>query len=153
MAFQRIFLAHTAKNRSPEDGHPLSRHLSDTARRARAFAAVFEAASMAGAGALLHDAGKFREAFQVYLQDGGPSAEHSVCGALMALDRYAPPIARILAYVIAGHHAGLPNGGTERDSDLDARLQRGGATLEDMAPWPEDLPWPIPEWPRRLMGL
>jgi CRISPR-associated endonuclease/helicase Cas3 len=69
--------------------------------------------------------GKYAEAFQLYIQGRGPSVDHSTAGARIALDLAksgAPPdrlMAELIAYVVAGHHAGLP----------DRRI--GAASLDD----------------------
>lgn len=93
---------------------PLCSHLVNVSRRARTFAesarrsdlAFTTAAKLAG---LLHDLGKYRLAFQEYLNvadRGRRSAEtdHAVYGAAagcMVWDAFA------VAFAIAGHHAGL----------------------------------------------
>ncbi|MGE5504182.1 MAG: CRISPR-associated endonuclease Cas3'', partial [Actinomycetota bacterium] len=117
--------AHSSENGPWE---PLDRHLMAVAERAEALAGPFGAASLGRAAGLLHDAGKFRETFQRYLRREVSSAEHSVLGAILAAERFYPTqIGRLLAYVVAGHHAGLPDGGSADDSCLDARIHNGRA--------------------------
>jgi CRISPR-associated endonuclease/helicase Cas3 len=69
-----------------------------------------------GAGQLagtLHDLGKYTAEFQARLHRGdtpGPIVDHATAGAQMAtwlvgIDRH---MAELSAYVVAGHHAGLP---------------------------------------------
>jgi len=90
---------------------------------------------------LWHDLGKFRSGFQVYIrQTNDPDAHiegklpsrsdktHSAAGALHALRSFprkfgsgSDRVARALAYVIAGHHAGLADW-----TGLDVRLLGGG---------------------------
>ncbi|MBI2236671.1 MAG: CRISPR-associated endonuclease Cas3'' [Magnetospirillum sp.] len=127
------------------------RHLLATAGRAALLAETFGAGDLARAAGLLHDAGKLRAAFQGYIRGEGPAAEHSICGAILAAKQHYPgPLGRLLAYAIAGHHGGLPDGGAAAPADLDARLAEGRRLLADMAPWPQELALPgKPAFPLR----
>jgi CRISPR-associated endonuclease/helicase Cas3 len=122
----RPALAHVA-----EDGrvHPLDEHLAGTAQRASRFAAEFGCAGWGYLAGLWHDLGKYSPDFQRKIhvaagQDAHLEAkarvDHSTAGAIHAVDRFGP-LGRILAYAVAGHHAGLP------DWTSDAT---GGAALE-----------------------
>ncbi len=106
--------------------HGLADHLQAVGAMAAAFAAPFgpEWAALAG---LWHDLGKYRAGFQNYIRlTSGADAHiertqdrdktHSAAGALWAerflTERHGPQgrmMARVLQYVIAGHHAGLDN--------------------------------------------
>ena len=120
-----IFLAHTATHAdgSPR-GHDLAEHLQQVGAGAAANAAAFGAADWARLAGLWHDLGKYRPGFQLYIRDCAdahiegrvPSKDktHSAAGALHALEalasRHGPAgklAAPVLAYLIAGHHAGL----------------------------------------------
>ncbi len=68
---------------------------------------------------LWHDLGKLREAFQVYLiketqqKGSGGRVQHARDGAFLAAEKAVPRkilIGDMMAYAIAGHHAGLPDG-------------------------------------------
>ena len=79
-----------------------------------------------------HDIGKATEDFLRRLE-GGPSVEHSLAGAYLVrknnrtgIDRL---MANLVAYAIAGHHAGLPDWSGD-GSSLMARLER--FELEDV---------------------
>lgn len=119
-------LAHIA-----EDGrvHSLTEHLGGTAQRAARFAAEFGCAGWGYLAGLWHDLGKYSPDFQRKIhaaagQDAHLEAkarvDHSTAGALHAVDRFGP-IGRILAYLAAGHHAGLPDWTAD---------ETGGAALE-----------------------
>lgn len=63
---------------------------------------------------LLHDFGKYQEAFQRYIQSpiDTQKAPHSGVGANLAinnLSHISPKLANIIAYCISGHHRGLYN--------------------------------------------
>jgi len=102
------FLAHTENEYGQP--HHLDVHLKSTGALARSFAMdsnplIADTAALAG---LLHDAGKYRTAFQRYLIEkigrrGDVETHHAVYGAALAGELRSIP----LAYVIAGHHAGL----------------------------------------------
>jgi CRISPR-associated endonuclease/helicase Cas3 len=94
-------------------GHDLVDHLRDVASRARRFAErarsdYLDFAAMAEWAGWLHDLGKYRAEFQLYLQGrrpGGTDTQHAVFGAARAA-KVGLPCA--VAMTILGHHAGLP---------------------------------------------
>lgn len=109
-------------------------HLVGVAELASVFGASFDAANWLTLAGLWHDLGKFRPGFQRYIQQvGGAEAHiegkianreksHSAAGALWAeqllFQKHGEAgrlAARILGYLIAGHHAGLDDwiGGLE----------------------------------------
>lgn len=118
----KIPVAHLA-----EDGrvHGLEEHLRGTAERAGDFAAAFGCAEWGRIAALWHDLGKYSVEFQRYLLERGPKTEHSVIGAQHAVHALGPH-GRILAYLIAGHHAGLPDWDSDEEiaRSLKQRLAR-----------------------------
>ena len=111
-------------------GHLLSDHLTAVAQLAQVFGSEAvpngtnsQWAYLAG---LWHDLGKYRPGFQRYLRASddsnshiegkvaGRDKTHSAAGALWAIETLGAQhgergklAARVLAYVIAGHHAGL----------------------------------------------
>lgn len=145
-------------------GHDLVEHLQ--AVGSQAFAALFlsnEDQGLATCGRLAglwHDLGKYRDGFQRYIRlvaeahiEGrlpqGSDKTHSAAGALHAAQwlqqQFGPRgllVARLLQYVIAGHHAGLDDWQGEWQSGLRARLIAQDAQRE----WEEALAaQPLPE--------
>ncbi len=114
-------------------GHLLTHHLLSVAGLAAEFSQAFEGGTETQRWAWLagrwHDLGKYRVGFQRYLREsnnpdnahieckvGGREKTHSAAGALWALQALEKThgangrlAARVLAYLIAGHHAGLDN--------------------------------------------
>ena len=93
-------------------------HLEGTARRAAEFARAFGHADMGYLVGILHDIGKFGEGFQRRLLGSGESVDHSTAGAKEAGCLPCLPA----AFAIAGHHSGLPDGGTQTDTAQDGTL-------------------------------
>jgi CRISPR-associated endonuclease/helicase Cas3 len=105
--------AHSRPDRSCDEWQSLSEHLGNTADQAEAFAAFFGGTSWARLAGLWHDLGKYAPDWQDFLRSAGEDEshrghgpDHSTAGAIHSLDRFGGP-GRILAYLIAGHHAGL----------------------------------------------
>ncbi|MEG2139056.1 MAG: CRISPR-associated endonuclease Cas3'', partial [Oscillospiraceae bacterium] len=99
------YIAH----RRADDGEEQSilDHLSNTAERAQAFAAAFGAGEEGYRCGMLHDIGKYSEAFQRRIRGGSEKTDHSTAGAQEAAKLGDVPA----AFCIAGHHGGLPDGG------------------------------------------
>jgi CRISPR-associated endonuclease/helicase Cas3 len=82
----------------------LEDHLDDVARRCAAFSADFDSSQWGYLAGLWHDIGKYQHDFQRRIRGERVQAPHAGVGAALALRTAAP-----LAFVIAGHHAGLAN--------------------------------------------
>lgn len=127
------FYAHSRPGRPLEEWQELEEHLNNVAMQAETCAACFDGGKWAQAAALLHDLGKYSNEFQRMLaisssndanMDAQPGrVDHSTAGAQAAVKQY-PEIGKLLAYCIAGHHAGLPNGKDNSMSSLEARLRK-----------------------------
>lgn len=108
------YYAHSTPNADCSDWQDLREHLEAVAERASALGAKFGAGKAAALAGWMHDLGKYSEAFQLYIRGHRSSGgDHSTAGAKEVKDLGGNQADRIvidlLSYVIAGHHAGLPD--------------------------------------------
>ena len=101
--------------------HVLSHHLQKVGHLSSQFSSVCESSEWSKLVGYWHDLGKFRPRFQNYIRDkSGYEREnahietndrprHSTAGAIHAINQLGPLCGHIVAYLIAGHHAGLPD--------------------------------------------
>jgi CRISPR-associated endonuclease/helicase Cas3 len=153
------FWAHTSPDGAP---HELRHHLTAVAAAARASAEPLKSQQWAYLAGLWHDLGKYRPGFQRYIRQvngheahiegklpSGSDKTHSAAGALHALRmleaKFGPKgavLGRVLAYTIAGHHAGLGDwvAGLDRrllggnDSDAEKEYAQALAVCREQAP-------------------
>lgn len=137
--------AHSLPNCPTEHWQRLDNHLSEVARLASQFAQGIGSADWTWNLGLLHDIGKTADKFQAYLRRenhvddveydhvGPGKVNHSSAGAALAEKRHGL-LGRALAYVVAGHHAGLPDYYTTDGGRgvLTERLLEGGTDLESI---------------------
>jgi len=126
------YYAHSLPGKPLSDWQTLDLHLANVARKAGEFAALFDSSEWAEAVGWLHDLGKFPEEFQEYLlkandldasiESAPGRVDHSTAGAQHAV-RSVPILGHLLAYAVAGHHTGLPNG-LDITSCLESRLRK-----------------------------
>ena len=144
---ENLALAHVRQ----DDGggwheHLQDEHLRGVAAIASDFATDFDSSDWASLAGLWHDLGKYREKFQRYIkavsgygkrydteahikdEEAPGRIDHSTAGAIHAIEKMGLQ-GRILAYLIAGHHAGLPdwNNAESGHSSLFNRLEEGKA--------------------------
>lgn len=117
--------AHTYLTHVRQDGevfipHDLDEHLRGVAHRAEECARTFSSSDWAHVAGLWHDLGKYSADFQrrikslsgydpeAHLEGPVGRVDHSTAGAQHAVEQFGVH-GRILAYLIAGHHAGLPD--------------------------------------------
>lgn len=138
------YFAHSGKSGDKSDWQRLDDHAQSVARLAAGFAAPFGLQRGAYLAGLLHDLGKYTEAFQKRLSGGKESVDHSTAGAthVLELASLSPPdatVAHCAAYGILGHHAGLPDWGDS--NGFDERIARfRNAPRRAVAPiWREEL--------------
>lgn len=126
----------------------LSVHLLNTAILTKKFCAPFDSGEIGYLAGLLHDIGKYSTHFQKRIRDPEhvPPHDHSTAGAK---ESPLPPV----AYAIAGHHGGIPDGGntvdTENCSTLNGRMKK---TLDDYSIWKKEIDIPPTEIPDFLQN-
>jgi len=117
------YIAHAYKDKLDNwQTHDLGKHLDGVASKAKDFADIFGNGDWASLAGLCHDLGKFLPDWQKYIRrqtgydidahiegsNGRPN--HSTAGAVLSLEQFKlSPVGRIIAYLVAGHHAGLPD--------------------------------------------
>ena len=142
------YVAHSA-----EDGRlePLEAHLREVSEMAARFAEPLGMAELAADIGLMHDLGKYSDAFQDRVLRDGPKVDHSTAGAWELSSRGSWEG----AYCVTGHHAGLPDGGAVNEGgSLGDRLHRAASgRLEDYSAYrselsvPEEVPHVSPTFP------
>ena len=113
------YIGHTS-----EDGRKqlLLDHLNGTSKLCRENANEFWA-DIAEFVGQIHDIGKYTSGFQKRINGAeNIRVEHAICGAKEVAK--APPKSYVpmIEYCVAGHHSGLPDGGTKVDSEEDSTL-------------------------------
>ena len=100
--------------------HELRDHLNGVAKLAGGFADCFGSGPWAELAGRVHDLGKFSQEFQAMIAaksgydpeahlEGLPGrVDHSTAGGILAMEKLGLP-GRVIAYLVAGHHAGLPS--------------------------------------------
>lgn len=135
-------IAHVAKDSNDlwQEPHDLHTHLTCVAARAADFSKCFGGSDWAFRAAMLHDLGKYQPEWQEYIrrvngydenthiEGSGGHPNHSTAGALWAYKNLGPT-AKVIAYLVAGHHAGLSDWNTE-NSSLESRLALEGSQRE-----------------------
>ena len=122
--------AHSMPGAPLSEWEPLSEHLQQVGLQAGRRAGYFSDQILAQAAGVLHDIGKTSPEFQHYIAGDGSSVDHSTAGALEALQLYPCEAAMVLAYAIAGHHAGLADGARLRE-----RLSAARGSIPDYSGW------------------
>lgn len=144
------YLAH----KNTEDGREQSilEHLRGTAALSAGFAAAFGAGDEGLRCGMLHDIGKYSAAFQRRINGSPERADHSTAGAYEAAALRDVPA----AFCIAGHHGGLPDGGTNADAEdmstLHGRLCRAQKKkIEDYGAYKTEVETPAAVLPPEFM--
>lgn len=121
--------AHSVDGKAEDQWELLSHHAASVAELAGKFAESFGFVGVAIAMGLLHDIGKCAEAYQNYIRrprdsGGAKGPDHSSAGAQQAFALYGKTLGRLMAFGIAGHHAGLMDGSGHEASNLNDRLTK-----------------------------
>ena len=156
--FSRIFrgiyalkyLAHIA-----EDGREQTvlEHLQGTAELCADFASAFHAEEQGRMVGMMHDIGKYSNGFQQRLH-GGPKVDHSTAGSFELIRSAQENVPA--AFCVAGHHGGLPDGGSQGDIEGSTLLGRMAAAQSGKLPpydaWKQEQPIPHGQLPAYCQG-
>lgn len=139
------FYAHSGLLEDHSDWQTLFCHANNVGALAAEFATPFSSQEIAYYTGLLHDLGKYSERYQKRLH-GGAKVNHSTAGAKIAVERWGEILGKMMAFCIAGHHAGLANGAGEgkNRATLTQRLQENFGTASN------ELPPLAPTWQQEL---
>lgn len=141
------YYAHSGQTSDQHDWHPLAAHLRATGERAHGFLDAVGAGAFGRAAGVLHDLGKYTPEFQRRLAGAPIATPHSTAGARVAMTRYPSAVGKMLAFCIAGHHAGLANATNgERSRSLADRLAEKVPEIDPC--WEEEVPLDAIEPPR-----
>lgn len=107
-----IFYAHSDDKIPIDEWQKLKDHLIGTAEKAEIFTGEFTDSRLGKISGTLHDIGKYSDDFQRRLKGDRITVDHSTAGAkelesnVLNINRL---YCRLVSYVIAGHHSGLPD--------------------------------------------
>lgn len=126
--------AHSGTPGDTRDWQPLAEHLMAVAALAGDMARPFGLERAAYLAGLLHDLGKYSADFQKRIKGADIRVDHSTAGAAAMLSDLAAgadrSIAELIAYCIAGHHAGLPDRSNTTQACLNQRLAADQPVLD-----------------------
>lgn len=120
-----VYVSHVSDSGQRE---PVSAHLQEVAEMAAGFAECFGAQDWARTAGVAHDIGKYSDAFQLRILNNGHRCDHSTAGAYQLFEEGN---AKLLAYCVAGHHGGLPDGGSRFDVNDEPTLWARMKKAED----------------------
>ena len=145
----RTYYAHSNGEEEQRGWQRLDDHLTATGERAGEFLKTTGLGELGRVAGLLHDLGKYTDGFQARLAGDGARVDHSTAGARFAIDTYGPALGKMLAFCIAGHHAGLANG--TNGKDIAALADRLGNKVAAPDPiWKQEIALPRSLEPPRL---
>ncbi|MFA6723150.1 MAG: CRISPR-associated helicase Cas3' [Lentisphaeria bacterium] len=96
-------------------GQSLAEHLNRVADLAKFFGQKFDSAEFCYIAGLLHDLGKAKAQWQLYLNGQAAKTSHAPESAVFCLSKLKDELGRLLAYAIKSHHAGLPDWAADLD--------------------------------------
>ena len=151
MLAQELFIAHVKPNDSGWDKpQKLEDHLYGVSALASSFAKDDDMKAWLEDIGWFHDLGKYSPQFQIHIRKNSGYEEniekfltltngvvknkvaHSTAGAIQAIKNFPKNFVGILeAYIIAGHHSGLPDWYSQNSSGLKLRLKNGEEDYEN----------------------
>lgn len=129
---RKDYLAHISEDNMREQS--LLEHLEEVGKLAEKFASAFGQGEVGRGIGNMHDVGKGSIPFQERLHGAALHVDHSTAGARELFYKKTAPYV-LGAYCVAGHHGGLPDGGTIADSagmpTLHGRMRKKLEPYED----------------------
>lgn len=140
-----VYIAHTSEDSREQTN---LEHLNATAALCEKFAEPFGAQEYGRLAGLAHDLGKYSDAFQRRLRGNTERVDHSTAGAAECCKIGQDAV----AFAVAGHHGGIPDGGGKGDSPDETtyigRMKRAAqGKLEKYDAWQQELS--LPNCPRQ----
>lgn len=130
-----VKMSYIAHKRSDYDNEeqPLIEHLKNVSDLSAEFAKPLNQSEYAKIIGIMHDIGKYSEAFQQRINGNSKRrVDHSTCGMKESIKRKM----MIPAFCIAGHHGGIPDLGSKHDTADNATIQgRLRKPTEDFSAW------------------
>ena len=131
------YLAHIDGKREQS----IKEHLEGTAVLAAEFAKSFKKEQWGYCAGMLHDIGKYSDAFQERIRGNNTNqVDHSTAGAKICMEKGG--FYSLLGYCIAGHHAGLPNTGAGTGLDKSTMYGRLKKNVEDYSSYLDEIEIP-----------
>lgn len=112
-------------------------HLTGVATGAKEFASSFNDNDTAYLSGMLHDIGKYSLEFQKRLEGSPEKIDHTTAGAQVAIERYGELWGKLLAYLIVGHHGGMPDWDDGSRRCLKARIKK--MDLKNFSDWEKEV--------------
>jgi CRISPR-associated helicase Cas3/CRISPR-associated endonuclease Cas3-HD len=125
-----IYYGHTKENLRTKEvlpkeyWQPLKEHIDGVADLAEERAVKFGAGKLGRIIGLTHDIGKYSKDFQRRLEGNKTKVDHATAGAQEICRKWQSPIGKALAFTVAGHHGGLPDGNRGDIKNLPGRLEK-----------------------------
>lgn len=124
-----MYVAHLSDDGRVES---VREHLVAVSEMAAGFSRDFDSGEFGRMLGLAHDIGKYSDGFQKRILANGPRVDHSTAGAYLLDNAGLRDTGALLAYCVAGHHGGLPDGGSASDNEelpsLQARLKHASSS-------------------------
>lgn len=131
-------------NETTQKQQTIKEHSEATAKIASGFAVAPLKDFIYNIG-LLHDIGKYQQSFQDKIVKGkNIRVEHAACGAIEFPKRVGTVFDLMAQFCIAGHHTGLPDGGSFADDNYDSTLcgrLSSPERFEDYSDYLNELKW------------
>lgn len=128
----------------------VAEHLRETASLMEQFCSKFTCPEIGSVCGILHDIGKYSADFQKRVRGLPVRADHSTAGAKTAAEHAKTAPGKktriaysLLSYAVAGHHAGLPDGGTANSPETTLYQRLKNCDLSLSSAWKTEMENPL----------